>query len=56
MKLRNILLIVLVFLVIFAVWATIFNPSSSVVNMENKEMFPSQSLEMSCLPVTWKGF
>ena len=37
MKLRNILLIVLVFLVIFAVWATIFNPSSSVVNMENKE-------------------
>ena len=37
MKLRNILLIVLVILVIIAVWATIFNPSSSVVDMGNKE-------------------
>lgn len=37
MKLRNILLIVLVLLVIFAVWATVFNPSSSVVNMQPKE-------------------
>lgn len=37
MKLKNILLIVLVLLVIIAVWATIFNPSSSVVNVESKE-------------------
>lgn len=37
MKLRDILLVILVFLVIIAVWATIFNPSSSVVNMEPKE-------------------
>lgn len=37
MKLRDILLIVLVFLVIVAVWATVFNPSSSVVNIEPKE-------------------
>lgn len=37
MKLRDILLIILVLLVIFAVWATIFNPSSSVVNVEQKE-------------------
>lgn len=37
MKLRNILLLVLVVLVIVAVWATIFNPSSSVVNVEHKE-------------------
>ncbi|WP_407423414.1 CapA family protein, partial [Methanobrevibacter sp.] len=37
MKLRDILLVILVFLVIIAVWATIFNPSSSVVDMEPKE-------------------
>ena len=37
MKLRDILLIVLVFLVIVAVWATVFNSSSSVVNIEPKE-------------------
>ena len=37
MKLRNILLVVLVILVIVAVWATFFNPSSSVVDMEPKE-------------------
>lgn len=37
MKLRNILLIVLVILVIIAVWATVFNPSSSLVNVEAKE-------------------
>ena len=37
MKLKSILLIVLVILVIIAVWATIFNPSSSVVNIEPKE-------------------
>ena len=37
MKLRDILLIILVFLVIIAVWATIFNPSSSVVDIEPKE-------------------
>ena len=37
MKLRDILLIVLVLLVIFAVWATIFNPSSSVINSGPKE-------------------
>ena len=37
MKLRDILLIVLVMLVVIAVWATIFNPSSSVVNVEPKE-------------------
>lgn len=37
MKIRNILLIALVFLVIFAVWATIFNPNTSVVNIEPKE-------------------
>ena len=37
MKLRNILLLILVILVIIAVWATIFNPSSSVVNIEPKE-------------------
>lgn len=37
MKLRDILLIALVLLVIFAVWATIFNPSSSVVNVDSKE-------------------
>ena len=36
MKLRDILLIILVLLVIVAVWATIFNPSSSVVNMDSK--------------------
>lgn len=37
MKLRDILLIVLVILVFIAVWATIFNTSSSVVNVEPKE-------------------
>ena len=37
MKLRNILLIVLVFLVIVAAWATFFNHSSSVVNVGPKE-------------------
>ena len=37
MKLRNILLIVLVFLVIVAAWATFFNPSSSIVNAGPKE-------------------
>lgn len=37
MKLRDILLIVLALLVIFAVWVTIFNPSSSIVNIEPKE-------------------
>lgn len=37
MKLRNILLIVLVILVIFAAWATVFNPTTSVVNIEPKE-------------------
>jgi poly-gamma-glutamate synthesis protein (capsule biosynthesis protein) len=37
MKLRDILLIILVMLVIVAVWATIFNPSSSIVNIEPKE-------------------
>ena len=37
MKLRDILLIVLVLLVIFAVWATVFNPSSSLINLEPKE-------------------
>lgn len=37
MKLRNILLIILVILVIIAIWATIFNPTSSVVNIEPKE-------------------
>lgn len=36
MKLRDILLIVLVFLVIFVVWTTVFNPSSSVLE-EPKE-------------------
>lgn len=36
-RIRNLLLIVLVLLVIFAVWATIFNPSSSVVNADSKE-------------------
>ena len=38
MRLRDILLIVVVLLVIFAVWATVFNPSSSVMNsMDSKE-------------------
>ena len=37
MKLRDILLIIIVLLVIVAVWATIFNPSSSVLNMGPKE-------------------
>ena len=37
MKLRNLLLILLVILVIFAAWITVFNPSSSVVNAEPKE-------------------
>ena len=37
MRLKNILLIVLVILLIIAVWATIFNPSNSVVNIEPKE-------------------
>lgn len=37
MKLRDILLVVLALLVIFAVFATIFNPSTSVVNIEPKE-------------------
>ena len=37
MKLRDILLIVLVILVFIAVWATVFNTSSSVVNVEPKE-------------------
>lgn len=37
MNIKRILLIVLVFLVIIAVWATIFNPSSSVVNIEHKD-------------------
>lgn len=37
MRLKNILLIVLVILVIIAVWATIFNPSSNVANIEPKE-------------------
>ena len=37
MKLRDILLIILVILVIIAVWATIFNPSSSLVDIEPKE-------------------
>ena len=37
MKLRDILLIIMVLLVIVAVWATIFNPSSSVLHMGAKE-------------------
>ncbi|MBR3155787.1 MAG: CapA family protein [Methanobrevibacter sp.] len=37
MKLRDILLIVLALLLIVALWATIFNPTSSVVNIEPKE-------------------
>lgn len=37
MKIRDLLLIALVLLVIFAVWATLFNPSGSVVNMQPKE-------------------
>ena len=39
MKLKNVLSIVLVILVITAVWFTIFNPSSSIVNIEAKEDF-----------------
>lgn len=37
MKLRDILLIVLALLLIVALWATIFNPTTSVVNIEPKE-------------------
>ncbi len=37
MKLRDILLIVLALLLIVALWATIFNPTNSVVNIEPKE-------------------
>ena len=37
MKLRDILLIVLALLLIVALWATIFNPSTSVVDIEPKE-------------------
>ena len=37
MKLRNILLVVLAMLLIVAAWATVFNPDSSVVNIEPKE-------------------
>jgi poly-gamma-glutamate synthesis protein (capsule biosynthesis protein) len=37
MKLRNILLVVLAILLIIAVWATVFNPASSVVNAGPKE-------------------
>ena len=37
MKFRNILLVILAILLIVAVWATIFNPSTSLVDMEPKE-------------------
>jgi poly-gamma-glutamate synthesis protein (capsule biosynthesis protein) len=37
MKLRDILLIILVILVVIAVWFTVFNPGTSVVNVEHKE-------------------
>ena len=37
MKLRDILLIVLALLLIVALWATIFNPTTSFVNIEPKE-------------------
>ena len=37
MKLKNLLLIVLVILVIFALYVTMFNPSTSVVDIEPKE-------------------
>ena len=37
MKLRDLLLILLAILVIFAVFVTIFNPSTSVVDVEDKE-------------------
>ena len=37
MKLRDILLIVLALLLIVAIWATIVNPTTSVVNIEPKE-------------------
>ena len=37
MKLRDILLIVLAVLVIIAVWMTVFNSDTAVVNVEPKE-------------------